>query len=363
MAFEIWKDGVRTGLLEGYDSIQWLTYSRDYGEFQITASNPTVAALLGQGTTILNTDTMELGSVEYVKPQVDASGCLSVEARGYNSIAMLDRRVVMGTVTISNIEDAMIKLYTDNQRGLSLLPPESNGYDETADSQITWNSILDAWKKLAELAKFGFGSVFDRLAGTNTLRIYKGVDRSDDRSANYSGVFGDRAGNLTEISLARDASKYKNVAIVGGVCEGANRVVRIVGSASGDDRRELWVDAKDLQKTYQIATPTGKYDSQGNPEYNYTEATYTEEEYAAALDRRGVEKLLDCLNTQSVSCTVIDGPMRFGVNYNLEDRVPVVCKDFLGLRMSARVSGVKLVYEDNARKVYPILSDFEQLRS
>ena len=85
--------------------------------------------------------------------------------------------------------------------------------------------------------------------------------------------------------------------------------------------------------------------------------------YAALLDQRGVEKLLECLNKQSISCSVVDGPMRFGVNYGLEDRVPVVCKDFLGLRLSARVSGVKLVYEDNARQVYPILSDFESLRS
>ena len=84
---------------------------------------------------------------------------------------------------------------------------------------------------------------------------------------------------------------------------------------------------------------------------------------AALLDQRGIEKLLERLNTQSISCSVVDGPMRFGVNYNLEDRVPVVCKDFLGLRLSARVSGVKLVYEDNARQVYPILSDFESLRS
>ena len=40
MAFEIWKDGSRVGLLEGYDSIQWLTYSRDSGEFQITITDP-----------------------------------------------------------------------------------------------------------------------------------------------------------------------------------------------------------------------------------------------------------------------------------------------------------------------------------
>ena len=363
MAFEIWKDGSRVGLLEGYDSIQWLTYSRDSGEFQITITDPAVAALVQKGSTILNTDTMELGSVEYLKPKVDSSGRLTVEARGYNSVAMLDRRVVMGTVNISNIEAAMIKLYTDNRRGLSLQPPVSNGYEEKTDSQITWNSVLDAWKKLAELAGIGFGSTFDRHTGQNALKIYKGVDRSDDRGENYTGVFGDRAGNLTEISFTDDASSYKNVAIVGGAGEGADRVVRIVGSASGDDRRELWVDAKDLQKTYQIATPNGTYDAQGNPEYDYTDATYTAAEYAALLDQRGVEKLLERLNTQSISCSVVDGPMRFGVNYNLEDRVPVVCKDFLGLRLSARVSGVKLVYEDNARRVYPILSDFEPLRS
>ena len=363
MAFEMWKDGSRVGLLEGYDSIQWLTYSRDSGEFQITISDPAVAALVQKGSAILNTDTMELGSVEYLKPKVDSSGCLTVEARGYNSVTMLDRRVVMGTVNISNIEAAMIKLYTDNRRGLSLLPPTAHGYEEKADSQITWNSVLDAWKKLAELAGIGFGSVFDRHTGQNTLTIYKGVDRSDDRSANYSGVFGDRAGNLTEISFEDDASNYKNVAIVGGAGEGADRVVRIVGSASGDDRRELWVDAKDLQKTYQIATPNGTYDAQGNPEYDYTDATYTAAEYAALLDQRGIEKLLERLNKQSISCSVVDGPMHFGVNYGLEDRVPVVCKDFLGLRLSARVSGVKLVYEDNARQVYPILSDFESLRS
>ena len=358
MAFEIWKDGSRVGLLEGYDSIQWLTYSRDSGEFQITITDPVVAALVQKGSTILNTDTMELGSVEYLKPKVNSPGRLTVEARGYNSVTMLDRRVVMGTVNISNIEAAMIKLYTDNRRGLSLLPPTAHGYEEKTDSQITWNSVLDAWKKLAELAGIGFGSTFDRHTGQNALKIYKGVDRSDDRGENYTGVFGDRAGNLTEISFTDDASNYKNVAIVG-----ERNLGQIVGSASGDDRRELWVDAKDLQKTYQIATPNGTYDAQGNPEYNYTDATYTAAEYAALLDQRGVEKLLERLNTQSISCSVVDGPMRFGVNYNLEDRVPVVCKDFLGLRLSARVSGVKLVYEDNARQVYPILSDFEPLRS
>ena len=53
MAFEMCKDGSRVGLLEGYDSIQWLTYSRDSGEFQITTSDPTVAALVQKGSTIL----------------------------------------------------------------------------------------------------------------------------------------------------------------------------------------------------------------------------------------------------------------------------------------------------------------------
>ena len=86
MAFEMWKDGSRVGLLEGYDSIQWLTYSRDSGEFQITISDPAVAVLVQKGSTILNTDTMELGSVEYLKPKVDSSGCQTVEGNPRSNI-------------------------------------------------------------------------------------------------------------------------------------------------------------------------------------------------------------------------------------------------------------------------------------
>lgn len=58
-------------------------------------------------------------------------------------------------------------------------------------------------------------------------------------------------------------------------------VTASLGAYTGDDLRELWVDAKDIGTTYQIAAPDG---SGG---YTYTEATYTDEEYAAVLRPAG----------------------------------------------------------------------------
>ena len=48
----------------------------------------------------------------------------------------------------------------------------------------------------------------------------------------------------------------------------------------------------DISTSYQVATPTGEVDEDGNPEYSYTKHTYTDAEYEALLRVRGLENLL-----------------------------------------------------------------------
>lgn len=357
MAFEIWNGGRRVGLFEGADSVQWLILSRDAGEINITLQDPALAdKLTAPGALLLNTDTGGTASICYDSRKQDKTS-RQITLRGYTAEKFLDERVVMATVQIKNIEAGMRQIYADNRRGLSIEQGPDNAFPETTDAQITWGTILEAYKDLADAAGFGFRVVFDRATATNTLHIFKGTDRSDQTKPEYHGFFGDEAGNIDSIAYTVDKSTAKNVAIVGGEGEGADRVVRIVGSAEGDARRELWVDAKDIQRKYQIATPTGKLDDQGNPIYEYTDGTYTDDEYNALLDARGLEKLLETLNEQTVECTV--SPC--SLVYDLEDRVPVVCKQFLQIRMSARISGIKYVYENGQRQTVPLLSDFRAI--
>ncbi len=57
--------------------------------------------------------------------------------------------------------------------------------------------------------------------------------------------------------------------------------------------------------------------------YTYTDATYTEEEYAAVLQARGLEKLAECLQTLEVDATIGQGLMQYGRDYTLGDIIPL----------------------------------------
>ena len=75
------------------------------------------------------------------------------------------------------------------------------------------------------------------------IRDSQGTDRSSEGSDAFVGYLGDDIGNLTDIRIVDSDADWKNVAVVGGQDQGADRKVVTValGSWAGDDRRELWV--------------------------------------------------------------------------------------------------------------------------
>ena len=211
--------------------------------------------------------------------------------------------------------------------------------------------MLDAEITLATASGLGFREVFAPDTGTETFEVYEGVDRT--QGAGYNGYFGDDIDNVSSLKIVRGSDGWKNYAIIGGQGEGVNRkiVTASLGAYTGDELRELWVDAKDIGTTYQIAAPDG---SGG---YTYTEATYTEEEYVAVLQARGLEKLAENLQTLEVDASIGQGLMEYGRDYALGDIVPLKLTRY-GLRLSARISAVRTIYESTGKKVTAVLSDF-----
>ena len=110
------------------------------------------------------------------------------------------------------------------------------------------------------------------------------------------------------------------------------------------------MDAKDIGTTYQIAAPDGSG-------HTYTEATYTDEEYAAVLRIRGAGKTGGELKTLGVDASIGQGLMEYGRDYALGDIVPLKLTRY-GLRLSARISAVRTIYESTGKKVTAVLSDF-----
>ena len=76
--------------------------------------------------------------------------------------------------------------------------------------------------------------------------LYAGLDHSYQQTTNPYVIFSPEFNNIITSTYTEDDIPFKNVALVAGVGEGDERVTISVGSASGLDRRELYVDARDI---------------------------------------------------------------------------------------------------------------------
>lgn len=350
--------GVQIGVVEHIDSLQWLSLYQDAGEVKLVCN--AVAKnieLLQVGNRLYRTDLTERAVIR--ETAIEDNGKKAVlTVRAVPTLQRWEDRVVMATVSITNIETAMLRIAEDNRRGLPGTASAPKGLPAKTDSQITWGSVLAAERELATLAGYGIREVYDKAADAERFEVYAGVDRTV--GDNYVGYFGDDIGNLAEFKIKNSDAKYKNVAIVGGQGEGAARKVITVslGSAQGDARRELWVDAKDIAATYQIANPTGEVDSSGNPTYNYTEKTYTDAEYTEQLRARGLQKLLAQVETVEITAAAAQTDIKYGRDYSLGDIVPVKVTRY-GLRFSARIAGATVISESTGETVDLKLEDLQ----
>ncbi|MFV0412701.1 MAG: siphovirus ReqiPepy6 Gp37-like family protein [Oscillospiraceae bacterium] len=341
----------RTGLIEGTTSLQWLSEYQDAGEAKLVCSaTEKNIALIKKGNRLYCTEQPESAIITEVESEGTATNA-KITARAMFSAGRWADRVVMGTENINNIEAGMLSLVGKHRRGLPGETAPPKGLSAEKATQTTWGSVLDAEKALAKRAVYGFKECFNPRTGIETFEVYEGKNRTSGE--HYNGYFGDDIGNISGFKIIDGIADWKNTAIVGGQGEGTARQVVIVtlGEYSGDDLKELWVDAKDISQTYQIATPDGA----GG--FTYTQNTYTNSEYAAILAARGCEKLAEKIKTLEVDATLEQGLMRYGIDYFIGDTVPIKLTLF-GVQFSARVAAIRTIYESTGKKVTAVLSDF-----
>lgn len=343
------KNLERIGIVEDIASLQWLSQYQDAGEIKLICSaSDKNRNLLSNGNRIYCTDQTESAIVTQTETTDDGKTA-QLTVRAVLSVYRWSDRTVIATENITNIENGMLALVNKNRRGLSGLTAASSGIATTSDTQITWGSVLNGLIKLAKAYNLGFKETFNTENGMETFSVYQGTNRTIGE--NYNGYFGDDIGNVSSVSIIDSTADFKNFAYVGGEGEGTNRTVVSVsiGSFTGDNLKELWVDAKHISKTYQIATDV---------EGEYTQGTYTDSEYNAILQSYGTEKLAEALKTFSVTAQISQEIMKYNTDYFLGDIVPIKLTKY-NLIFSARISAVKTVWEPKGKSVTAQLTDFE----
>ena len=265
---------------------------------------------------------------------------------------MLSGRIVWNTIDFNGTVANFIKRVlteniinpTDSNRRIPNFDVDDSNFDELTDRisiQCTHDDVLQLIISTCKAYNYGFRLSLDVDTGYFVFRLFKGVDRSIAEGESYVEFSEDYA-NILSTSYEYDAGIEKNFVLIGGQGEGSERAYATIGTASGINRLELFVDAKDISKTYRDA--------------NEVERTYTAEEYEALLIERGMAKLAEYYSTEKFTGEVdTTDSYIYKVDYDIGDIVAV--KNKYGITAPARIVEVDESEDsDNGYVVEPIFS-------
>lgn len=365
------------GVIDVVTGLTWLEKFSDAGNFELWCPlNDRNAELLKEDN-LLWIGGESAGVIEFKELTSDEDGTKTIHAQGRLAESYLDYRAVYPTVSVSGktsnilrtlINDTMINPKDSNRKISNIeLEVEQEELGESTSYQKTGDSVLTEVSRLCDVNNLGFRLQFFPKKHKFVFRVYKGVDRTLDQTIVTPVLFSSDLDDILESTYSHNKSELRNTAYVAGEDSGENRKVQLVGSSSGVLRRELYVDARDIQSevswncvtiteteilnpdenkvritiTKTLTNPdTGETRVSTSSEVKFdeqaTEGTVTQEStemvpmensaYYALLSERGKTSLEDYKDIESFSATLrtfgITG-YAYGVDFFLGDKVTV----------------------------------------
>ena len=338
----------KIGVIDYCESIIWTTRYCDSGDFELYLPVTSDAInLLKIGCGLVRDDKPEsVMIISTIQISTDEENGNHIAVSGKYAEGLLERRIVWNQTNLSGTLTACVKqLVLEN-----LIDPSDTNrkidriqFGDCCDceiyltKQITGDNLLDSVKEILSAYNFGFKLIFD--GKIFSFCIYRGSDKSFAQSANPHVIFSPKYDNLLTSEYNADISNYKNVALVAGEGEGVQRKYYAVGQASGVNRLEIYVDARDISSE----TDSG---------------TLSLDQYNQLLASKGVEALSEALTTQSFAGTVEPTiNYTFGIDYNLGDIVQITNE--YGISSPARIVEVIESWDENGYSCIPTFDSKE----
>lgn len=338
-------------IVEDYESIIWNMQFFGNGDFQMvvhgTARN---VNLLTRGKYLVRDfDVVEDGfrnvmKIEGRKIIWDAEKGWMITLTGKGLKHITGQRIVWQQTNLSEtVEDGIRQVITENI--ISPSSPERQiadfiladpvGISETWETQLFGQNIAD-W--LEDVGKtYGIGWDVSIKNGKFSFELIKGTDRSVNQSAVDPVVFSPDYDNLAESSMEENAESYFNAALIGGEGEGIDQRTATVGTASGLDRIERYIDGDSVSSNGEIIT---------------------EEQYEELLKTYGNEQLAAAASAIKYEGKTIDNKM-FVLNrdYFLGDIVTI--KNKYGINSTCRITELIFAIDENGQSIVPTFEAVE----
>ena len=301
--------------------------------------------LLNSGKYIYRNDRKELGVIREVSYQQTDKGERAAYVKGYFAEHLLDDRVIQNTVNITgtpeDISRALMTTYfltpSDSGRKIENISlGDRKGIGTSTTLQTTGDNVGAKMYEIEQTQEMSHRLSFDYLTNTLTFEVWKGLDRTDSQDTNSWAIFSNSFYNVKSVVYDRDESASKNYAYVAGEGEDPNRIIIEIDARTSPDeeRREVYVDARDLQSKYQ--------DADG------TEHTYSADEYKSILRQRGIEKLSEYAAVETINSDIdADANLVYRKDFDLGDLCTYKNTD-VGIECAKRITEIQEVYEGSS---------------
>lgn len=334
-------------IIDAFESLIWTDRYCESGDCELylpaTAFNVTV---LQEDYYLYQSGSERLMYVEDIEIETDAENGNHMTVTGRSLEALLERRIIWGQrvlrgdiqTVIGTLLNENVISPSDTNRKIPYFSFQRNDDPSipttTLEIQFTGDNLYEAIQIICETYSVGFKVTADLDNKKFVLSLYVGKDRSYNQTTNPYVVFSPDFENLIASNYYASKRNLKNAALVAGEGEGAERkTVTIAGEASGLDRRELFVDARDISSST-------------------SEGDLSLSEYNALLTERGNEKLVEYEAAATFEGEVDDGrSFKYGRDYYIGDIVQIINE--YGMEGTARVCETVYSQNEEGTAIYP----------
>ena len=334
------------GEVNQYESLIWPDKFNGFGTFELWAPITEENSQYFKKGNILWCGGDNAAVVEIVKSEIDEIGTKTYNVKGRTLEMLLTTRIIWGTYNAVN-KDASTAMYeivnqncvnpsNANRKIPYLKLAEDLKFGGKITYQKTGGEVYDSLSTIASTYDLGFNVLFKPKTKELIFEVVEGVDRTVEQSTNDPVEFSTELEDLLSSSYYTNDQDVKNVAFVQGEGSGSSRKSVTSGEADskGFGRRELYVDARDLQST--------------SVDENGEEQNLSPIEYTQVLTQRGDDKLSECKTTETFEAQIRvfgDVQYEFGVDYKKGDKV-TVRDEQLNVVVSARITEVQEEFDD-----------------
>lgn len=335
-------------LLSIVDTFNSLIWNRKYnknGNFELyvplTKGN---IEYLKIGNVIRKENDLECALIEGKEITLDNTGTEQIKIYGSFINVYLGYRLVVETRYFTGKAEKLIynivktNALSTGAREIPLLtvPTIEKGFTESVDYQSTFGNLLEEIEKICNTVEFGFKSTIDIQNKKLLFEVYKGTDRSTSQSIIAPCIFSRQYENILSQTYTENQQDIKNIAVIQGEGEGDSRKTVYMDwkDIGGLERREFYVDARDLKQTVD-------------------NVTMSDNAYENLLMQRGKEKLAEHKEIKTFECSINTlGNNQYKIDYDLGDIITFV-DDLLNIKMDTRITEIQEIYENGKLEINP----------